>query len=302
MSRLLAVAGILLAFAAGFYLGRARDAGRAGRSHGAEASGNRRVVLAEDEVIELRRKGQQYDSLERREEALREENARLKKALEPKPGERREDGTIVGGAKWNATFEMMATGFLDSMLAMFMRDAKFSPAQERKFRKLVDDEIHLAMAITADFTNGDIDADTTYDRLEAAYGDAVNQLNVLLDDDQMAVYRRFEKNVKGIMHNQVVHNELAAMKDAVGLDLEQEKRVREILNDRYRRVTKDFPLPIPNVLLKPIRRGKDARIYEETRTAIRNVLRPGQWSALEQFEASAPNRPYLERRNLEPKG
>jgi hypothetical protein len=302
MNRSLAALTLLLGLAAGFVLGRASsDGSRSGRGAAAARANGRTIEMPADEAIELRRRATEFDELQVDKAALEEQLVALRKQLEPKVGDRLPDGRIVGGARWGGNFKQLVTGFLDSMLAMFMRNAEFTPAQERAFRALVDKEIDMALAITAEFTNGDIDSDTAYERMEAEYESVMTRLNGMLSEKQMVVYRNFEKGVADIMRNQVVHNELAAMKKAVGLDLEQEKAVGKIIEERYRRVSEDFPLPVPNVLLKPIRRGRDQPIYDETARAIEKVLRPDQQAAYAAFEAQAGARPFEHRNMLVPK-
>ncbi|MHC4957793.1 MAG: hypothetical protein ACYTGN_05405 [Planctomycetota bacterium] len=302
MNRGLAIALITLGLVAGFLVGRATsDGSRSGRvANGGRADG-RTIEMTADEAIELRRRASEFEELSSDKVALEEELRGLKKQLEPKPGDRLADGRIVGGARWGGGFKQLAAGFLDSMLSIFMKNADFTPAQERAFRALVDKEIDVALAVTADFTNGDIDADTAYERLQAEYDDAMTQLSGMLSEKQMGVYRSFEKGVASIMQHQVVHNELAALKKDVHLDLEQEKAIRKVIEERYQRVADNFPMPVPNVLLKPIRRTTDQPIYDETAAAISKILRPDQQAAYAAFEAQAGARPYEHRNMLVPK-
>ena len=306
MSRPLVVVLAAVALGVGYFLGVATSESRRGGRGEApgQGSGEERrehVRLDAEEAMDLRRRAHEAETLRKEGERLRAELADLKRKHEPKPGARREDGSIVGGAKWGRTFHLLMSSFIESRLSQFIREAQFSPNQERRFRRLVDTQLDQMVAITADFTNGDIDGATAYERLEAAYRDGEKLLAASLNDDQMNVYRRFEKDVRGIIHDQVVHNELAGIKTAAGLDIEQEKQVLAILDRRYREVGDKLPLPLPNIMLKPIRRPQDQAIYDATARAIQAVLRPEQLAAFKAFEDAAPKLPFVHRGMLVPK-
>lgn len=304
MSRLLYLLAIVLAAGVGFLIGRTDLVGRGGRGAGGvvERGPDRRVVsLPAQEVVELRQRAAAVVEVAEENERLRAEVARLESELEPKPGERRKDASIVGGARWNESFVQMATGFIDSMLAFFLREANLTPEQEKRLRAELEVRFGQALAITADFTNGDVEADNAYDLLETNYKDALKLLHTMLDEKQIEAYRRFERNTKNIMRSQIVHQELAVLKKELRLDSEQEKKIKEIVEARYGRVQEGYLLPIPNVYFKPIRRDKDKAIYDETATRIRELLRPEQVPLFNRYELAAPTAPFAFRNMLVPR-
>ncbi len=248
---------------------------------------------------------------EARQAALVAENERLKAQVaalepepapaEPPPGTRREDGSIVGGGKWSKQFVQTATGFMELMLTQFLAEAKLTPEQERRLREEMRLRIADALQLGADFTNGDITGDQTYAKMLEVYGVAGKQIANILDDRQLEVYRAYEGRVKQQVQQQIVMSEMAGLRSELALDPEQEKQVKEIIEERWRRVQAAVPTAIPNILFKPVRREADAAIYEETATQIRDWLRPEQKPAFDRFEKSAPEAPHTYRNMLLPK-
>jgi hypothetical protein len=309
VSRILFVCAVLLAAGAGFLLGRSTRRGTTGRSESQtgyqKRQAERRLVsLPAEEVFELRANGERMDALRAENERLREE---LKKTApandgeELPPGSRREDQSIVGGARWSDNFMRLATGFLDSMIAQFIQDANLSPAQERRLMDELHVRIGQIMTVTADFTNGDIDGDRAYEQLNILAEDGRKFVRGLLDDKQMEAYSRFEGSVKELMHKQVVHNEMATLSAELNLDSEQARLIQALVEDRYDKVQERLSVTMPNVMFKPIRREADSDIYEETGKAIREYLRPDQAAAFDRAEQKALSAPFLYRSMLVPK-
>ncbi|MHC4930801.1 MAG: tetratricopeptide repeat protein [Planctomycetota bacterium] len=203
MSRVFLVCAVLLAACAGFLLGRSTGSGPDSQSGFLERQAERRLVsLPAEEVFELRAKGERVDLLRAENERLREELKRIAPATaeeELPPGSRREDQSIVGGARWSDNFTRLATGFLDAMIAEFIKEANLSPEQERRLM----DELHVRvgqiLAVTADFTNGDIDGDRAYEQLNILAEEGHKFVRGLLDDKQLETYFRFESGVKEFM-------------------------------------------------------------------------------------------------------
>lgn len=309
MRRFLFVACVLVSGVVGYLLGRAGvGAGRAG-SRGASAPERREQRFARvplDEYVRMEERARRVAKLEA-------ENARLKERLESlQPpdaeateelpvGSRRPDGTIVGGARFKPAFERLATGFLESILENFLKEAKLSAEQERRLRERIRDESPKFTGIIADFVNADIDANTMYDRLAVLTEEGRQFVRGLVDDRQYEVYRRFEGAVKDIMHHQIVHNELTVLKSDLRLDPEQARKVEALVHERYRRVGERVTVAVPNVLLKPIRAERDEDIYTDTANRIRELLRPDQAAAFDAFEREAPEAPFDYRDMLVPK-
>jgi len=217
------------------------------------------------------------------------------------PGTRLPDGTIVGGAKWNASFHRLTTGFLDSILSGFIRQADLSPEQERRVRSLILKESERFIQVSAEFTNGDIDGEGAYAQLEALGAELRGKVADLLNEEQRANFGKLQGNIRGILRQQIVHNEMAALKSDLGLDSDQEKKVLAIVEQRYTRVQEGIEIPIPNVFFKPLRRERDAPIYKETADAIRDVLSAGQRATFDLIESKAPEAVFDYRTQLVPK-
>jgi len=217
------------------------------------------------------------------------------------PGTRLPDGTIVGGAQWNASFHRLTTGFLDSILSGFIRQADLSPEQERRVRSLILKESTRFIQVSADFTNGEIDGEGAYAELEALSSELRGKVADLLNEEQRANFGTLQNNIRGILRQQIVHNEMAALKSDLGLDADQEKKVLAIVEQRYARVQQGIEIPIPNVFFKPLRRERDAPIYKETADAIRGVLSAGQRAKYDRIESKAPEAVFGYRSQLVPK-
>jgi hypothetical protein len=309
VSRVFLVCAVLLAACAGFLLGRSTGSGPTGRSDSQsgflERQAERRLVsLPAEEVFELRAKGERVDLLRAENERLREELKRIAPATaeeELPPGSRREDQSIVGGARWSDNFTRLATGFLDAMIAEFIKEANLSPEQERRLM----DELHVRvgqiLAVTADFTNGDIDGDRAYEQLNILAEEGHKFVRGLLDDKQLETYFRFESGVKEFMQQQVVHNEMATLSAELNLDSEQARHIQALVEDRYGRAQERLSVTLPNVMFKLIRREADSDIYTETGKAIRQYLRPDQAAAFDRAEQKALSAPFLFRSMLVPK-
>jgi hypothetical protein len=158
------------------------------------------------------------------------------------------------------------------------------------------------MQTAADFVNGDLTADQAYAALDTIATDSRAMLATVLDDKQIGVYRNFEKQMTGFVHNNVVTNEMATLRKELDLDPEQEKKVRAIVEERYRRVQGRLNAPLPNMFFKPMRRERDRDIYAQTGDEIRRFLRPEQVAAFDQVESKAPTALYAYRTLLIPKG
>ncbi|MHC4956333.1 MAG: hypothetical protein ACYTGZ_21030 [Planctomycetota bacterium] len=260
----------------------------------AETAAEERVALmkrlrsAQDETESLRTRLHKYEPPEGDAEA-------------PPPGTRLPDGTIVGGAMWNSSFQRLAQGFLDSLLTSFIRDAKLSPEQERRVRSLILKRSSKFMQVNADFVNGEIDGEAAYERLEGLSTDLRAQVGEMLNEEQRSNFGNLQQGIRNIMRSQVVHNEMATLKSTLGLDAGQEKKVLAIVEERYKRVEAGISIPIPNVFFKPLRRERDATIYEETADAIRAVLSADQAARFNQLEAKAPSATFQYRPQLVPK-
>jgi hypothetical protein len=250
----------------------------------------------------------QKETIKQLREEVRTLQSRVTELEPPDPGEARlepgtrlPDGRIVGGATWTDSFVRLATGFIDSIINGFVRDAKLSTEQERRLREVVRAEAARFTQVSADFTNGDIGGDGAYERIEQLAVEARQKVRQLLDEDQLESFERFQGNIRNIMRHQIVHNEMATLKSTLGLDSEQEKRVLKIVEERYRRIDESLNTPIPNVFFKPLRREKDAEVYEQTADEIRTVLTPEQKAAFDKWEAEAPAEPFQYRTQLIPK-
>ncbi len=299
-----AVVGFLIGFAGRDGFGRTG----ADRSPTTERADSRRAPLTVAEAAELERKARQADVLREENEALREQVSRLarpaatEEALpEEEPGSRREDGTIVGGARWPPQFMRTATAYVDQMFSQFIKEANLTPEQERRLREGLSMRITDIMQASADFTNGDLTANELYERAEVVSKAGLQDLTNLLDDGQMKVYDKFYGRTKTMIRDQVVHNEMTNLKAELGLDPEQEKHVRRIVTERYQRVQDKHGNPIPNIMFKPIRRAADGEIYDETATEIRKYLTPDQARRFDREERVAHEALFAYRSFLVPK-
>jgi hypothetical protein len=234
--------------------------------------------------------------------ALRaEEGAAPAEAPAEIPGTRRADGTIVGGARWPAQTRLLALGYLAGPVEDFFARANLTEHQKERLRAELEQRISDVMQLAADYANGDVDGDATYEALGHVVTRGRNAAAEVLDDRQLDVYRQFEDSIGDFNRTNIVQNELATLRQDLGLDQEQERRVRTVIEDRYRRVQERFNAPIPNFMFKPIRRQKDGDIYGETGAAIREYLRPEQRAAFDAAEAKGAAAVFSYRSLLVPK-
>ena len=291
---LLVLVFVLTAGAIGFLAGYlARDSG--GRAmRGTERTdirmGSRPAALTVTEAMELERRARQAEALVEENTALKRRVAQLEQAAGPDtgeealaPGSRREDGSSVGGARWPAPFVRTATAYVDRMFSQFIDEAGLTPAQEQRLRSELTVRIGQMMQLSADYTNGDLDADGLYDRISELASQGQAGIDNLLDDAQVKVYDKFFRKTRTMIRGQVVNNEMINLKAELKLDSEQERHVRRIVEARYQRVEERHGNPVPNLMFKPIRREADRDIYDETAEGIRSYLRPDQ---LRRFEAA----------------
>jgi hypothetical protein len=187
------------------------------------------------------------------------------------------------------------------MLEEFLAEAKLTPEQERRLRDQLRDRVERAMGITADFTNGDVDGDLTYERLGALAKETDVSMASLINAEQLPIYGRFRRKLDDMFVQQVAQNEIGTLSADLDLDPAQEKKIRAIVEERYRKVRERVGQPLPNVMFKPIRREQDRAVYEETAARIRSHLRPEQMPAFERFERDAPTAPFAYRSMLVPR-
>jgi hypothetical protein len=300
MRALLVALAVVVAGTTGYLVGRSegREKGRAApRTDYETARSERRVVtLPADELIQLREYQERSVSLDAEVRALR---ARLQK-LEPTDapadqpealpvGSRRPDGTLVGGARWSPMTQNMALGFLDSWVSGFFLEAELTEDQKQRLRAEMEKRIGDAMQITADFINGDVSPDQAYAFLDALAKDGRKTVGGLLDARQIDLYHKFERGVGGFVHTNVVNTELTTLRKELGLDPEQEKKIRPLVEQRYRLVQERLNAPIPNMFFRPVRRELDDDIYARTGTEIRTHLTPEQAAAFDSVEKGANN-------------
>jgi len=294
----------MCAFAVGYWAGGATNADLNQRVDRARTDDSAKYATQ----LERKLESTQLTLSERLRE-LRKENEQLREQLttdspptgeepEAEPGTRLADGTIAGGARWNDGFNRLATGFLDTMLSRFIRDAKLSPQQERRVRSLILKESGKFLQVNADFTNGDIDGEEAYEQLEGLSADLRSKVGEMLDNEQRANFGNLQTGIRSMLRDQIVHNEMATLKSTLRLDSEQEKKILAIVRDRYQRVEDKVNIPIPNVFFKPLRRDSDKPIFDETAEAIRAVLDAEQVVNYDRFESEAPKAPFAYRSQL----
>ncbi|MHC4133914.1 MAG: hypothetical protein ACYS0K_02895 [Planctomycetota bacterium] len=307
MRALLFVACVTVAGVAGYLLG-SRDGG--GRTHeqaeyGRPRPPRRLIEMPADELARVQQRVARVDALEVENERLRERLDRLEPDAaedeELPAGSRRSDGTIVGGARWSKMTTTLALGFLDGMVERFFREANLTETQRQRLRAEMERRVGEVMQTAADFVNGDLTADQSYASLDTIATESRAMLATVLDEKQIAVYGRFEKDMVGFVHNNVVTNEMATLRKELDLDPAQEKKVRAIVEERYRRVQDRLNAPLPNMFFKPMRRDRDRDIYAETGEAIRAFLRPEQAAAFDDVERKAPTALYAYRSLLIPR-
>jgi hypothetical protein len=265
----------------------------------------RLVEIPADELARVQQRVARADALEDENERLRLRLDRLEpdaaRDAEPPAGSRRPDGTIVGGARWSKMTTTLAAGFLDGMVEQFFREANLTEDQRQRLRAEMEVRVGQVMQTAADFVNGDATADQAYDTLNTIAVESRAMLGTVLDPKQYAVYQRFEKQMVGFVHDNVVNNEMATLRSDLDLDPAQEKKVRAIVEERYRRVQERLNAPLPNMFFKPMRRARDRDIYADTGDRIREFLRPEQVAAFDVVEGKAPTALYAYRNLLIPR-
>lgn len=306
MRALLLVACMAVAGLAGYLLGSRGGGGHTGEHPVYERSRPRRLIeIPADELARVQQQVARTDALEAENQRLRERLERLEPDAAPDeelpPGSRRRDGTIVGGAHWSKMTISMALGFIEGKLEKFFRDANLTEAQRQRLRKELERRINEVMQTTADFVNGDVTADQAYDVLDGIAADGRKIVAGVLDEKQRGIYHRFEKEMTGLVHDNVVTIEMATLRNELDLDPEQEKMIRAVVEERYRRVQDRLNAPIPNMFFKPLRRERDRDIYAETGVAIRSFLRPEQTTAFDSVESKAAAALYAYRSLLIPR-
>ncbi len=216
-------------------------------------------------------------------------------------GTRRKNGTIVGGASWNPMVKQSALGLLESMVADFVRDAKLHPELERRLRKQMDEYVTGGLQISAEFLNGDVSGDQAYEQLEKMGQDAERFMAGVLDQEQMKVYDRFGKGLVDFIHKNVVANDLATLKSKLELDDTQVRSIEKIVGFRYHKIQERVDVPLPNVFFRPIRRDRDADLFESSAEQIRSLLTPEQKKTFDRMEKNANQDLAVYRRMLVPK-
>ena len=303
------VLAVVVAAGAGYWAGRSTRAA-SGRAERAETSPSlpperRQTIVPAGRLAELERSAARAVELEEELARLRRERreapGRLRADDDLPAGARRPDRSIVGGARWSESFVRMGTGFFDALMEEFLEEADVTPEQERRLRDQMRDRIERALELTADFTNGDVDGDMTYERLDALAKETDVSMESLLDTGQLPVYRAFRRRLDDMFVNQVIQNEVGTLSADLDLDPSQEKKVRAVVEERYRTIRSRVNQPLPNVMFKIIRREQDRQVYEETAQQIRSHLRPEQFAAFDRFERDAPKAPYAYRTMLVPK-
>ena len=221
--------------------------------------------------------------------------------LAEEPGTVRPDGTIVGGASWAPSTRLMAVSFLLGSVDEFFADANLTDHQKRLLKAELEQRINDVMQVAADYTNGALDGDATYEKLTEVVTRGRAAAAQVLDDRQMRKMQEFERGIGDFNRTNIVNNELTTLRQELGLDSEQERLVRPMVEARYRRVQERFGAPLPNFMFKPIRRQADKDIYDETGQAIREYLRPEQKAAFDAADAKAATAIFEYRSLLVPK-
>jgi hypothetical protein len=289
--RALVVAIALLSGIIGFLVGRISPAGERAERRAPAPREASSVELAPDAYAALQAAAERAERLEAENRQLRGEVPAAPPAPEAPPeevpGTRREDGTIVGGASWPAQTRLLAIGYLSGPVEDFFKKANLTETQKQALRAELEQRITDVMQLAADYANGDLDGDATYDALGKVVAKGRAAAAQVLDDRQLAIFNEFESGIGDFNRSNIVQNELATLRQELGLDREQERLVKAVVDDRYRRVQERFQAPLPNMFFQPIRRNADKDIYDETGGAIRSYLRPEQRDAYDAAEAKA---------------
>ncbi len=217
------------------------------------------------------------------------------------PGTRRPDGTIVGGASWSPMTRMLAIGFLEDQVNMFFADANLTEYQKQQLKAEMEQRITDLMQLAADHANGEIDGEKVYESVEALAATTRANVAQLLDERQRGKMDDFERGMVQFNRNNIVSNEMTTLRQELKLDAEQERLIRPIVEERYRRVQERVSTPIPNFMFKPIRRKSDSAIYDETSQAMRQYLRPDQRIAFDAADAAMASAIFDFRPSLVPK-
>lgn len=217
------------------------------------------------------------------------------------PGTRRPDGTIVGGASWAPMTRMLAIGFLEDQVNAFFADANLTDFQKQRLKAEMEQRITDLMQLAADHANGDIDGEKVYDSVETLAATTRANVAQILDERQLRKMQDFERGMVQFNRNNIVSNEMTTLRQELGLDPEQERLVRPIVEERYRRVQERISTPIPNFMFKPIRRKGDADIYDETSRAMRQYLREDQQATYDRTDVELATAILDHRRSLVPK-
>jgi hypothetical protein len=191
---------------------------------------------------------------------------------------------------------------LDNFFQKFLDEADLTPEQAQRLKADMDASTREAMQVMADFINGDLDADRAYESFSAMAATGREMLRRELDDRRYALYRKFEADVTDYFGAQVASTEVATLREELGLDAEQERTVAAVVRERYARIQGELGHVIPNFMFRPIRREKDAAIYDETGRRISELLRPEQQEAFRRHEQEPHRSIHSARPYLVPKG
>ena len=200
-----------------------------------------------------------------------------------------------------ARLAFVAIGFLEDQVNMFFADANLTDYQKQQLKAEMEQRITDLMQLAADHANGDIDAEKVYESIETLAATTRANVAQMLDERQLVKMQDFERGMVQFNRNNIISNEMTTLRQELKLDPEQERMIRPIVEDRYRRVQEKISTPIPNFMFKTIRRKSDAPIYEETSRAMRQYLRPEQRAAFDATDAALANAIFGFRPSLVPK-
>jgi len=302
-SPLLLVAVALLSGVIGFLIGRGSPAAERAERRAPPARETAMVEVTPEALAALQEAAARVEKYERQEQAQPTDDAAPAPEAPPaeEPGTRRADGTIVGGAKWPPATRLLAIGYLSGPVEDFFRKANLTETQKQRLRAELEQRIGDVMQLAADYANGDLDGDKLYDELGKVVTKGRSAATEVLDDRQLGIYSDFEKGIGEFNRSNIVQNEMATLRQELQLDREQERLMKPIIEERYRRVQERFSAPIPNFMFKPIRRDADKDIYEETGKAVREYLTPEQKALFDAADAKAATAIFDYRSLLVPK-
>ena len=241
------------------------------------------------------------DAAKRAEEPAVTPHVGTEAPVAEEPGTRRPDGTIVGGASWAPITRTLAIGFLEGEVSRFFADANLTEYQKQQLKTEMEQRITDLMQLAADHANGEIDGEKVYESVEALAAAARTNVAQILDANQLRKMEAFEQGMVEFNRNNIVSNEMTTLRQELKLDGEQERLIRPIVEERYRRVQERVSTPIPNFMFKPIRRRTDTDIYDETSKAMGQYLRPEQRAAYEAADRAMANAIFQFRPSLVPK-